>query len=399
MRLLVTTDNRFLRLPDGTVWAPAQGPYTYWKTFLDVFDEVHFIARVRDVESVGSTLKRADGPGVKCAAVPDFHGPGEYVRRIWQVNQQVKGYLDFQSAVIMRVPSTLGTIAYSKLKTRHFPYGVNVVTDPWLVFGPTGVRHPLRAYFRQKFVNDLKEQCWNAAAGWYVTRENLQKNYPTKGYCVGVSDVQIKGDFISEQPRKFADSQRKKVLIFVGSLAQMYKAPDILIDAFAQCIRQDLNLDLIILGDGQHRPELEERARNLGVENRVHFLGLLPGTGSVREKLDEADLFVLPSRSEGLPRAMVEAMARGLPVIGTPVGGVPELLDEESMVEPDNVAALAEKIRQFVTNPDLMREKSERNLEIAHEFEETGLRQKRIEFLQHVKTATQEWLKQHAGTR
>ncbi|MBZ0310172.1 MAG: glycosyltransferase family 4 protein, partial [Anaerolineae bacterium] len=171
------------------------------------------------------------------------------------------------------------------------------------------------------------------------------------------------------------------------------------IDAFAQCIQQDLNLDLIILGDGQHRTELEERARNLGVENRVHFLGLLPGTGSVREKLDEADLFVLPSRSEGLPRAMVEAMARGLPVIGTPVGGVPELLDEESMVEPDNVAALAEKIRQFVTNPRLMREKSERNLEIAHEFEEKGLLQKRVEFLQHVKTATQEWLRQHAGAK
>ena len=111
-------------------------------------------------------------------------------------------------------------------------------------------------------------------------------------------------------------------------------------------------------------------------------------------QLERADLFVLPSHQEGLPRAMVEAMARALPCIGSTVGGIPELLPPEDMVPPGNVTALATKIRQVITDPDRMAQMSARNLQIATEYRDEILQKQRIEFYRYVREITETWLKE-----
>lgn len=75
-------------------------------------------------------------------------------------------------------------------------------------------------------------------------------------------------------------------------------------------------------------------AGRLGVADRVTFVGTVPAGAAVRAHLDAADLVVVPSRTEGLPRALIEAMARGLPAVGTTVGGIPELLADVDLVPP-----------------------------------------------------------------
>ena len=178
----------------------------------------------------------------------------------------------------------------------------------------------------------------------------------------------------------------------IGSLSQLYKAPDVLIDAVAACTREGLDLRLTIVGDGKERPVLEARARALGLGPRVRFLGQLPAGEAVRAELDRADLFVLPSRQEGLPRAMVEAMARALPCIGSTVGGIPELLPPEDLVPPGDVGTLARKIREVVGDPDRMARMSARNLEKARQYGEDLLLERRVAFYRHIKACTQAWL-------
>jgi glycosyltransferase involved in cell wall biosynthesis len=271
---------------------------------------------------------------------------------------------------------------------------LEVVGDPYEVFAPGGVKHPLRRFFRWWFTRQLQRQCLTACAVAYVTEHALQRRYPILPgmFVAHYSDVELSDVAITSNPRSFPVSSRSVTLITVGSLAQLYKAPDVLIDAVGMCVAKGLDLRLIVVGDGKHRTELEERVSSCGLRERVSFLGQIPAGQAVRTQLDQADLFVLPSRTEGLPRAMIEAMARGLPCIGSTVGGIPELLPPEDMVAVGDVQALANKIHEVVADPVRMTAMSVRNLEKAKEYREEVLRDRRLAFYQAVRERTAAWL-------
>jgi glycosyltransferase involved in cell wall biosynthesis len=116
-----------------------------------------------------------------------------------------------------------------------------------------------------------------------------------------------------------------------------------LLEALARLGRDDVALDVV--GEGELRNALEKRARELGLAERVRFLG--PRShAEVAELMRGAHLFVLPSLYENLPVVLIEAMASGLPSVATRVGGVPELVDEQAglLVPPADAAALADGI-------------------------------------------------------
>jgi glycosyltransferase involved in cell wall biosynthesis len=180
-------------------------------------------------------------------------------------------------------------------------------------------------------------------------------------------------------------------MVTVGTLAQLYKAPDVLIRALGQCVRAGLDAELTIVGDGQYRGQLEQLAATLDLTGRVHFVGHVSGPDAVRAHLDRADLFVLPSRQEGLPRAMIEAMARGLPCIGSRVGGIPELLADEDLVAAGSVDELASKIQEMAGTPERLYEAATRNFQTVKEYREDALAKKREEFYCHVRILTECW--------
>jgi glycosyltransferase involved in cell wall biosynthesis len=126
-------------------------------------------------------------------------------------------------------------------------------------------------------------------------------------------------------------------------------------------------------------------AKRLGVEDRTQFVPRLPSGEPVFDFLDSIDLFVMPSRAEGLPRALVEAMARGCPCIGSNIGGIPELLAPEDLVPPNNPEALAQKILEVTANPERMKAMSERNLARAKQFDPEVLRDARLAFYRYVR--------------
>jgi glycosyltransferase involved in cell wall biosynthesis len=271
---------------------------------------------------------------------------------------------------------------------------VEVVADPYDVFAPGSVKHPLRPFFRWWFPRQLRRQCAGACAAAYVTRHNLQRRYPPAagGFSTHYSSVELPEEAFVSQPRPACLEKRTIRLVFVGTLAQLYKAPDVLIDAVSLCVRQGLDLELVLVGDGKHRAELEAQAAELGLGERVHFAGRLPAGDGVRAQLDRADVFVLPSYQEGLPRAMIEAMARGLPCIGSWVGGIPELLSCEEMVPPGDAVALARTIRWMVTAPQRLAHLSAHNLGRAQKYRDEVLNKRRVAFYNHVRQATHAWL-------
>jgi glycosyltransferase involved in cell wall biosynthesis len=180
-------------------------------------------------------------------------------------------------------------------------------------------------------------------------------------------------------------------LIAVGSLETQYKGIDVLLRALRLCLDRGFDCRLVLVGEGRCRPALTALAMRLGVAHLVDFRGMLPAGESVFAALDECDLFVMPSRQEGMPRAMIEAMARGLPCIGSAVGGIPQLLDAENLVPPGNSADLAAKIIEVGKFPGRMEWMSRRCRERANDFLEQRLSGRVRDFLTHVRDATESW--------
>jgi glycosyltransferase involved in cell wall biosynthesis len=394
MKVVITLEHRFDRTPDGAVWTMVTSPYSFWQRYLEVFDRVCVVARVRDVPSVPADCKRADGEGVSFAAVPYFIGPWQYLQRSRQVRRAVQKAVGANDAVILRVPSTIASCVQPLLRKNAHPYGVEVVGDPYDVFAPGSIKHPLRPLMRWLFPRDLQRECAGACAGAYVTEQALQRRYPPglNSFSTHYSSVELPDTAFTSLPRIPQPDVKSFTLIAVGTMDQLYKAQNVLIDAVAICVREGLDLKLILVGDGERRPELEKQTAVLDIEKRVVFRGKLAAGEAVQVELDQADLFVLPSYQEGLPRAMIEAMARSLPCIGSTVGGIPELLPSEDMVPPGDVAALARKIREVVTDPKRMATMSERNLEKAHNYRDEVLRERRIKFYRYVREKTEAWL-------
>ncbi len=420
MNVLVTSETRFVATPDGGVWTEAINGYNFWKRYLSVFDAVKVLARVRLSVAPPAGGIRADGPGVTVCRVPDYLGPWRYLARAGFVRRALHAAFDPRDGVILRTSSHIAGCLEPAVARIGHPYGMEVVSDPYAVFAPQAVRTPLRPLLRWWFTRQMRRQCRRAVGVAYVTEAALQKRYPCGSYSVGMSDVEITADTIirgadvfstfyssvelalGDTATRYAKRPRNPKpfqLITVASLAQMYKAPDILIRALALCVREGIDLTLRVVGNGRHRRELECLAASLGVSGRVRFLGSLPAGAAVRSELDDSDLFVLPSRTEGLPRAMVEAMARSLPCIGTTVGGIPELLPPEDLVPPGDAAALAEKIREVVCSPARLLAMSERNLARAQDYREEVLAERRRAFFEHIRYSTAAWISASAGKR
>ena len=140
------------------------------------------------------------------------------------------------------------------------------------------------------------------------------------------------------------------VLASIGRLSREKGQADLL-DALAIAAAHGQRVSLVLAGDGPERAALEEQAQRLGLGERVIFPGYVSQPQLV---IEEADLVVLPSHTEGLPNAALEAMAMEVPLLATAVGGTPEVVTDGitgRLVAPRNPPALAAAILDFLADP------------------------------------------------
>ena len=161
---------------------------------------------------------------------------------------------------------------------------------------------------------------------------------------------------------KKANYGQMKQVITTARLSKE-KGIDILLKAWENVVKKEKNLKLFIVGNGPLEWELKKMSRSLGVTESVEFTGMAQ---NVTEYIRDADLFVLPSRAEGLSNALLEAMSYGLPCIATNVGGNIELIGENDqnnimpgefmigrnglLVNPDDVEGISEAMLYLIRN-------------------------------------------------
>jgi glycosyltransferase involved in cell wall biosynthesis len=127
-----------------------------------------------------------------------------------------------------------------------------------------------------------------------------------------------------DKPMIFNENQCN--LLFVGNLLKA-KGVDILLEAFALIEKENSNIGLVFAGDGEEQERLMTRSKELGVNEKVIFLGRVE-YGSIPTLMFYADILILPSIEEGVGRVLLEAMSMHLPIIASNVGGIPLVIDD-----------------------------------------------------------------------
>lgn len=380
MDVVVTCEFRFFRSSDGKIWTNSVFMYPFWLRYLEVFNQVIVVARIQDVSSVDNSWQPSCGDRVKFVALPYYVGFAGLLLNALRIRKTIRAECIKSRALILRVPSQSAMLALLGTGTK-LGYALELVGDPYDVFSSGITNNGLDRVLGFLSYLGLKRMAKNALSACYVTQTYLQKRYPVReGFVsVGCSDIELKAEHFAQAPRVIQKIATK--LVFVGSLEQLYKGPDTLIQAISLLKKQGYKFDATMLGGGHFLNAMQQLAEKLDCADMVNFVGPVAHT-QVAVYLEQSDIFVMPSRTEGLPRALLEAMAKGLPCIASNVGGIPELLSEQYLVEKDNAAQLASTILKLSQSIPLLSEASQRNLRIAREYEITILNQRRKTFYQ-----------------
>lgn len=299
-------------------------------------------------------------------------------------NKEIRLAISKSNLVIARVPSIVAYRAVEIAKKMQKPVFSVAIGCAWDAYWNHRFPGKLIApymYFKMKWC--MKK----ADYALYVTEKFLQKRYPSECKSIGVSDVVVK-DFdlyiLKRRRDKIENGLGKTITLMTsGSVGNKAKGQEFVIKAIPILNNYGFRINYLLAG-GDDPSYLKKLANKLHVEDQISFLGML-STSEVFEKLDVADIYIQPSLQEGLPRAVVEAMSRGCPVIGTKTGGIPELINKEFIVERKSKRGIAAAIIAMWNTKTILNE-ANYNFSKSQQYKEELLSNKRNEYYEYIKT-------------
>ena len=194
-------------------------------------------------------------------------------------------------------------------------------------------------------------------------RREIQKIYFREVLVIpnGIDLGQFKNVLREDARRQLKITDEQKIIMFIGRLHPV-KGLEYLIKAMELLKDKNKNAGLVLVGSGEEKEYLEILSRELDLEKDIRFLGSVTSE-EIPHFMMASDVFVLPSLSEGFPNVILEAMACGLPIVATKVGGLPEIIEDSEngfLIAPKNPRQIAEKILLLLEN-DPLREKMAKN--------------------------------------
>lgn len=353
---------------------------SFFERYLTVVDELTVATRVYPLDTTYDMAgqEKIDLSGIKFLDLPNVNTIKAFFGTIQSVKNILIQEIQKVDAVFIRggtIALIGGKVAWSLKK----PYLFECGGSAWDAYWNHSCRGKLLAPIMEIGNRKLAK---NAAMVVYVTKKWLQKKYPTKGIAIDASDVFIKTD---EQilEKRLIHVKKKDSPLVIGTTAAIdvkYKGQEYIIHAIGM-LKDRLEIRYELVGGGNVE-YLQSVANKCGVTEKVRFKGQLTHE-DVLKWLDTIDIYVQPSITEGLPRALVEAMSRGCLAIGTDVGGIPELLGEDFLFRKKDSRHFVERVNNLLTKD--MLEVAKGNFEKAKEFDSNILNKKRKDaFAQYI---------------
>lgn len=387
MRLLFAHDSRFKVDEKGRLFAGGSFSDVVFKRYLDVCDELVVVGRC---ELIGSQDVEGYNPitleNITFIPMENTNSVlGIFKRPLIQT--KIDEIVRDCNGVICR-GSALGYMAAKAAKRQGKPYLIEVVGCSFDALWNHGsligkFYAPYAFYKARKYVRKSDYTL-------YVTNEFLQRRYPTNGSWIGCSDVVLTdladNEVIESRVSRIQNRVDKEPIVLgtAGAVNVKYKGQQYVIKALAKLKQQGFtSFQYQLVGDGE-QGYLRSVAHRCGVTEQVKFLGKMTHQ-EVFEWLDSIDVYIQPSETEGLPRALVEAMSRGLPCLGSAVGGIPELLDRDFTFSKGNVNELITLLKGL--DELTLEEQAKRNFEESKKYEMNFLDSRRKEFIEKFVTS------------
>lgn len=384
MDLVFVYEDKIAQDADGNYYTGSAFSQAVFDRYLQHFDRITLLMRKAkvspdDTETL-SRMNKLDTSRIDVVVLPD---PTESIKSYFSISQRrqfrkiIIDNITPDRAVIIRAPSNSGYIAARYCRKIGKPFLVEAVGCPWDSLWNHSLRGKVLAPFEWlKFRRTIK----HADYAVYVTSEFLQRRYPTLGKSAAISDVELQpmDDMVLEKRLEKISVHDGKLKIGTGAAVNVaFKGQRFVIEALAK-LKADgnTNFEYHMAGSGDNTA-LKNLAEELGVANHVVFEGILPHD-RMFAWLDDMDIYIQPSLQEGLPRAVVEAMSRGLPALGARTGGIPELLGEKYIFARKGVDDIAMLLPAIAKEEMLSMAKN--NFEHAKDFQKELLEKKRYDF-------------------
>lgn len=372
---------KVLFVHDGPRWIDENG--SHFGTMVDIEmyrryqylgEDVSFMMRLFK-KNKRDSLINLNNFGLYIKPVKAFNRPSTLKNYI-QAKKIIKKYIEQTDILVIRLPSTIGSVAMRIAIELNKPFLVEVVACPWDSLNNHSLLGKMYAPFSRR---KLKRLVKKAPYVNYVTKEFLQNRYPNNHHSIGLSDVLIKNmPDDNLKLGKYQNEVKGEIIIStLGVVNLSYKGHQHVLQAMSLLLKEGFILKYLIVGGGDNT-RLKNIVKQSNLENQVEFIGKVPHE-KVFELLDRTDIYIQPSETEGLPRALIEAMSRGCACISSNAGGMPELLEDEVIFESKNVQDLASKIRFLLKKENLV-EQSKRNFEHAKQYKFDVLEKNRRKF-------------------
>lgn len=357
--------------------------YEFFKNrYLINFDTIEVCTRVKDMSNIKGDIsgyRKTNGTNVIVTPIKSYNEIPDSIRKNKHIKKEIENIIAKNDIVIVRMPSVIGLFACKIAQKCNKKYMIEMVACPWDGY----MNH---ARFGGKILAPImfiktKKAVKNAPKVLYVTNEFLQKRYPTKGVSIACSDVVLPNSSEKILKQRISKINNMKnleqlKLVTVANVGLKYKGQKYLIKALGRLRKKGINWHYYLIGGGDNY-QLKKYVKKYNLIENVHFLGSLPHD-EIFNKIDEMDLYIQPSLQEGLPRALLEALSRACPSIGSNAGGIPELLDSNMIFKKRNVSQL-EKIL-YEISIEKLRKEAEKNFNKSLEYDVNLLEEKRNEF-------------------
>lgn len=386
MKALIVLENHFFLDNNNNVWCDRVVDYNYLKRYLSTFESIIVTGRTQFVSNIYDTKILVNGPNVEFYALPDFKGAKGLLLNLLKIRKSIKKIISKCDCAIYRAPTHLSLFTYKEVIKAKKPLALEFMMAADKMFEGNGI---IKKVLNKIVDKKAKKMCLAVNGVSYVTKNILQKKYPCKAILYPEKKKYFTGNYSSiDLPiedyfkQNWKESNPPKIfkIIHIGYMDSYRKGQDVLIKALKIVLDKGYNVTLTFIGDGEKRKEFESLTKTLNINSKVEFIGLIKSKKEILNYLRKSHLMVFPTKSEGLPRTIIEAMSQGLPCISSPVDGIPELLNDEFLIDYDDVNGYANKIIEMINNWDKCCTISKENYNKSLKYNKKYLKQKRDDF-------------------